>query len=75
MEPELLPGSGTRKIQSWIRNKSLRIRNTGFEDDFYLHWYRITVRYCNRTVLIGTVYFLTSLLRKNLNKKILTLLV
>ena len=31
MDPELLPGSGTRKIQSWIqiRNKSFRIRNTG----------------------------------------------
>ena len=29
MDPELLPGSGTRKIQSWIRirNKSCRIRN------------------------------------------------
>ena len=31
MDPELLPGSGTRKIQSWIwiRNKSFRIHNTG----------------------------------------------
>ena len=28
MDPELLPGSGTRKIQSWIRNKSFRIHNT-----------------------------------------------
>ena len=30
MDPELLPGSGTRKIQSWIRiqNKSFWIRNT-----------------------------------------------
>ena len=30
MVPELLPGSGsgTLKIQSWIRNKSFRIRNT-----------------------------------------------
>ena len=24
-------GSGTRKIQSWIRNKTFRIRNTGLE--------------------------------------------
>ena len=31
MDPELLPGSGTRKIQSWIRNKSFRIHNTGFK--------------------------------------------
>ena len=35
MDPELLPGSGsgTRKIQSWIRirNKSFRIRNTDFK--------------------------------------------
>ena len=32
MDPELLPGSGTRKIQSWIRirYKSFRIRNTDF---------------------------------------------
>ena len=32
MDPKLLFGSGTRKLQSWIRmrNKSLRIRNTGF---------------------------------------------
>ena len=36
MDPELLPGSGsgsgTRKIQSWIRirNKSFRIQNTEF---------------------------------------------
>ena len=30
MDPELLPGSGTRKIQSRIRNKSFRIHNTGF---------------------------------------------
>ena len=31
MDPELLPGSGsgTRKIQSWIGNKSFRIHNTG----------------------------------------------
>ena len=29
MDPELLPGSGTQKIQSWIRNKSFRIHNTG----------------------------------------------
>ena len=29
IDPELLPGSGTRKIQSWIRNKSFRIHNTG----------------------------------------------
>ena len=31
MDPTLLPGSGTRKIQSWIRiqNKSFRIHNTG----------------------------------------------
>ena len=35
MDPEILPGfgSGTRKIQSWIRirirNKSFRIQNTG----------------------------------------------
>ena len=30
IDPELLPGSGTRKIQSWIRirNKSFRIHNT-----------------------------------------------
>ena len=30
MDPEILPGSGTRKIQSWIRirNKSFRIHNT-----------------------------------------------
>ena len=30
MDTELLPGSGTRKIQSWIRtrNKSFWIRNT-----------------------------------------------
>ena len=30
MDPELLPGSGTRKIQGWIRirNKSFRIHNT-----------------------------------------------
>ena len=28
MDPELLPGSGTWKIQSWIRNKSFRIHNT-----------------------------------------------
>ena len=34
IDPELLSGSesGTRKIQSWIRlrNKSFRIRNTGY---------------------------------------------
>ena len=30
MDPELLPESGTRKIQSRIRNKSFRIHNTGF---------------------------------------------
>ena len=32
MDPELLPGSGsgTRKIQSWIRNKSFRIHNTAY---------------------------------------------
>ena len=31
MDPELLPGSGDQKIQSWIRirNKSFRIHNTG----------------------------------------------
>ena len=31
LDLELLPGSGsvTQKIQSWIRNKSCRIRNTG----------------------------------------------
>ena len=29
MDPELLPGFGTQKIQSWIRNISIRIRNTG----------------------------------------------
>ena len=30
LDPELLPESGTRKIQSWIliRNKSFRIHNT-----------------------------------------------
>ena len=28
MDPELLPRSGTRKIQSWIRNKSFRNHNT-----------------------------------------------
>ena len=28
MDPELLPGSGTQKVQSWIRNKSFRIRKT-----------------------------------------------
>ena len=28
MDPELLPGSGTRKIQSWIQNKSFRIHNS-----------------------------------------------
>ena len=30
MDPEIFPGSGTRKIQSWIRirNKSFRIHNT-----------------------------------------------
>ena len=33
MDPELLPGSGTQKIQSWIRirNKSFRIHNTGYK--------------------------------------------
>ena len=30
MDPELLPGSVTQKIQSWIRNKSFRIINTGW---------------------------------------------
>ena len=31
MDPELLLGSGSRKIQSWIRiwNNSFRIHNTG----------------------------------------------
>ena len=29
MDPELFPGSGTRKIQSWTRNKSFWICNTG----------------------------------------------
>ena len=28
MDPELLHGSGARKIQSWIRNKSFLIHNT-----------------------------------------------
>ena len=32
MDPEILPGSGSRKIQSRIRNKSFRIRNTGIEN-------------------------------------------
>ena len=33
IDPELLPGSGTRKIQSWIRirNKTFRIHNTGYK--------------------------------------------
>ena len=35
LDPELLPGSGSRTqiIQSWIRirNKSFRIRNSGFQ--------------------------------------------
>ena len=39
MDPKLLPGSGsgTQKIQSWIRNKSFRIHNTAYR---YM-WIRI----------------------------------
>ena len=37
MDLELLPGSGTWKIQSWfrIRNKSFRIHNTDFKGQYH----------------------------------------
>ena len=40
MDPELLPGSGTRNLQSWIRirNKSFRIRNTGIRIQRVKNW-------------------------------------
>ena len=40
MDLELLPGSGTRKIQSWIRirNKSFRIHNTAFYTVHVTEW-------------------------------------
>ena len=40
MDPELLPGSGSRKIQRWIRiqNKSFRIHNTGIMYGFWAQW-------------------------------------
>ena len=53
MDPELLPGSGsgTRKIQSWIRirNKSFRIRNTGTLNRRQSQWiFQLTLSACSR---------------------------
>ena len=72
MDPELLPGSwsGTRKIQSWIwiRNKSFRIHNTGYDTNwsplFSAYGYK-SAHICRKTlwlVTVGLVVFLFFLL-------------
>ena len=48
MDPELLPGSGsgTQKIESWIRNKSFRIHNTGYMAmDVLLGFFKKTIEH------------------------------
>ena len=51
MDPdlELLPGSGTQKVQSWIRirNKSFWIHTTGRINKGYLNFV-LNFRYCRK---------------------------
>ena len=54
MDRKLLPGSGTRKIQSWIRvrNKSFRIHNNAGNNNLFNPFHIIPLQCLQQTVLI-----------------------
>ena len=52
MDPELWPGSGTRKILSWIWNKSFRIHNNAGNNKLFNPFQIIPLQCLQQTVLI-----------------------